>query len=243
MKPSIAVLIQVLTLSPLPWMLYVSELLCIVFVILCILIPAADPHFKNVSNYQVFTEGTDAVVQCPAFLGDPEGEMYWLHNNEVITDDNRFIPAAEHLTIQNALVDDSDSYQCVLYRNGVVGITNITVVVQEHSALAPRIVDPVNPIVVMYGQPLNLTCQPVEEKEKVLYTWTVDTPHEHDHFVNTTSRLYREPDDFLGGRYTCRVENQYGYDEQLFFVKILGESVLHLNHKLAYILDHQLVYQ
>ena len=211
-------------------MLYVSNLLCIVLLFDMVhLIPAADPHFKNVSTYQVFTEGTDAVVQCPAFLGDPEGEMLWYRNDEVITDD-RFIQAAGHLTIQNVRVGDSDSYQCVLYRNGTVRSRTITVVVQELSALAPRIVDPENSINVLCGQPLDLMCRLEDNKEDVhyTYTWTIDTPHERDHLVNTTSRLYREPDDFLGGRYTCRAENQYGYDEQLFFVKILGELLLHV---------------
>ena len=190
-------------------------------------------------------------MHCPAFLGDPAGQMYWFRNNQVISDGNRFIQSPEQLTIQNAHVKDSGIYQCALNQNGILVTTNITVVVKERSTLAPRIVEPKNPIEVTYGQPLDLMCQVVKEEENFCYTWTVDTSHERNHFVKTTPRLYREPNDFDGGRYLCKIENQYGYDEQLFFVKILaiGELLLlfRLNQKLSlatvtYAFDHQLAY-
>ena len=158
--------------------------------------------------------------------------MLWFHDNLAIHDaGNRFIQSPEQLTIQNATVNDSGSYLCVLYQNGIVDTTNITVVVHERSSLGPRIVDLENPIKVTYGQPLDLMCRLVKQKENVHYTWTVDTTHERDYLVNTTPRLYREPNDFVGGRYLCKAENQYGYDEQLFFVKILGELLLFVQVK------------
>ena len=52
----------------------------------------------------------------------------------------------------------------------------------------------------------------------------VDTSNEFGLFTNATPSFHRDADKFIGGRYTCRVENNYGYDEQIFFVTILGKS-------------------
>ena len=175
------------------------------------------------SEYQVFTEGTDAVVECPAFLGDPPGEMYWFRNDNFVGGD-RFIPENGKLTIQNVRLEDAGIYKCSLYRNGVQGETDITVAVQRQNELAPVIAEPQIPILVEYDQPLDLMCQLVAPQSNVQYSWTIDTNFEQNHFANTTPHIHKEPDDFLGGRYTCRAENQYGFDEKVFFVKILGES-------------------
>ena len=176
------------------------------------------------SEHQVLTEGTDAVVECPAFLGDPPGEMFWFRNNQFINDD-RFIGEDGHLTIQNVRPEDADTYRCSLYRNGVHGFRDITVTVQAQDVLAPDIVEHQNPIQVVYGEPLDLICELEEAKNDVQYSWTIDTDFEQNHLVNTTQQLYKDPYEFLSGRYTCRAENQYGYDEELFFVKILGKPI------------------
>lgn len=184
-------------------------------------IPAAPPHFENVSEHQVFTAGSDAVVACPAFLGDPEGEMIWLRDDRII-DDDRFTEDVERLTIQNARIEDSGTYSCSLKRNGIQGTKTINVVVRPRDDLAPRISEPQNPIRVMYREPLDLTCE-LERGENVEYSWTIETDFEENHLNNTTPHLYRDAERFLGGRYTCRAENEYGYDEQLFFVRLLGK--------------------
>ena len=183
-----------------------------------------DPHFLNVSENQEFIEETDAVVECPAFFGDPPGNMIWTRDNALITND-RFTLEDGRMRIQNIQENDEGVYRCSINRLGIVDSRYITVNVLERSELAPRIVEPMSTIEVVYGEPLDLTCQLEVQRDDVHYTWTVDTDFEDNHFKNTTPTLHRDAYHFLGGRYTCKAENEYGYDEQVFYVRILGKSV------------------
>ena len=185
---------------------------------------AADPHFLNVSEYQEFIEETDAVVECPAFFGEPPGHMIWTHDDMVITDD-RFTLEDGRMRIQNIQESDEGIYKCSINRLGIVDQRYITVNVLEWSEFAPRIIEPSNPIEVMYRDPLDLTCQLEVQRDDVYYTWTVDTDYEDNHFMNTTPTLHRDPYQFLGGRYTCIAVNGYGYDEQVFYIRILGKLI------------------
>ena len=63
------------------------------------------------SERQEFIEGTDAVVECPVFLGDPPGSMIWSRDNMAIND-GRFILEDGRLTIQDIRAGDGDVYQC-----------------------------------------------------------------------------------------------------------------------------------
>ena len=118
-------------------------------------ISAADPHFKNVSEHQVLTEGTDAVVECPAFPGNPPGQMYWFRNNQFIND-GRFIHGKDgQLMIQDVRLEDAGTYRCSLYRNGINGSRDITVTVQPQSVLAPVTVELQFPRQVVNGEPLD----------------------------------------------------------------------------------------
>ena len=179
------------------------------------------------SERQEFIEGTDAVVECPVFLGDPPGSMIWSRDNMAINDD-RFIREDGRLTIQDIRAGDKDVYQCSINRHGIRGTKSITVVVRERNEFAPSIVEPMVPIEVMYGAPLDLTCQLEEPSDNVCYTWDIDTDYERDQVRNTTPTLYREPREFLGGRYTCTAENEYGHDSQVYFVRILGKLGIEL---------------
>ena len=179
------------------------------------------------SERQEFIEGTDAVVECPAFLGAPPGSMIWSRDNMAINDD-RFILEDGRLTIQDIRAEDEDVYQCSINRHGIRGTESITVVVRERNEFAPSIVEPMGPIEVMYGAPLDLTCQLEEPSDNVCYTWDIDTDYERDQVRNTTPTLYREPREFLGGRYTCTAENEYGHDSQVYFVRILGKLGIEL---------------
>ena len=184
-----------------------------------------DPHFLNVSENQEFIEGTDAVVECPAFFGDPPGNMIWTRDNALITND-RFTLEDGRMRIQNIQENDEGVYRCSINRLGIVDSRYITVNVLERSELAPRIVEPMNPIEVLYGDPLDLVCLLEVQRDDVLYTWTVNSANfEDSHTRNTTPTLHRDAYQFLGGRYTCKAENKYGYDEQVFYVRILGKSV------------------
>jgi hypothetical protein len=182
----------------------------------------------DVPENQEFIEDTDAVVECPAFFGEPRGRMVWLRDNVVI-DDDRFTTEDGQMRIQNIEENDGGVYRCSIHLLGIVDTRYITVNVLERDSSAPRIVEPSNPIQVMYGDPLDLTCQLKEQRDiddsDVQYTWTVDTVYEDNHFRNTTPAFHRDAYDFLGGRYTCRVVNEYGYDEQVFYVRILGKSI------------------
>jgi hypothetical protein len=193
-----------------------------------IIISAVEPHFLDVPENQEFIEDTDAVVECPAFFGEPRGTMVWLRDNLVINDDDRFTTEDGQMRIQNIEENDGGVYRCSISLLGIVDTKYITVNVLERDSLAPRIVEPSNPIQVMYGYPLDLTCQLEElrdiDNSDVQYTWTVDTDYEDNHFKNTTAAFHRDAYQFLRGRYTCKAENDYGYDEQVFHVRILGKS-------------------
>ena len=186
------------------------------------ILSAVDPHFLNVSEYQEFIEETDAVVECPAFFGDPQGNMVWTRDDVIVTGD-RFTGEDGRMRIQNIQESDGGVYRCSIRLLGIVDSRDVTVNVLERDSLAPRIVEPSNPIEVVYGNPLDILCQLEEQRNDVHYTWTVDTDYEDNHFKNTTPSLHRDAHNFLGGRYTCKAENIYGYDEQVFHVRILGK--------------------
>ena len=149
--------------------------------------------------------------------------MVWTRDNGRILNE-RFIPEDGRLTILNIQNSDNAIYRCSLDRLGIVDSRLITVTVLERSELAPRIVEPRNPIEVMYRDSLDLYCQVEIPKDNFCYTWTVDTLSELSLLTNTTPSLHRNAGKFVGGRYTCRVENDFGYDEQIFFVRLLGKD-------------------
>ena len=184
---------------------------------------AVSPGFLNVQEHQTFAEGTDAVVLCPAFLGEnPQGEMYWFRDNRFINND-RFSPSNGKLTIQNIRNEDSGSdYKCTISHDGVNLNQAITVEVLPQHKFAPRINDSQRRIEVVYGEPLNLPCLLEEPKDNVVYSWTINTILEHDVLVTSHGQLQKDADKFLGGIYTCRAVNQYGFDIVDFSVKIQG---------------------
>ena len=136
------------------------------------------------SERQEFIEGTDAVVECPAFLGAPPGSMIWSRDNMAINDD-RFILEDGRLTIQDIRAGDGDVYQCSINRHGIRGTKSITVVVRERNEVVPNIVEPMGPIEVMYGAPLDLTCQLEEPRDNVRYPAVRN--NEDDHSTTTLS--------------------------------------------------------
>jgi hypothetical protein len=137
---------------------------------------AVEPHFlPDVPENQEFIEETDAVVECPAFFGEPRGTMVWLRDNAVIDNDDRFIPEDGHLTILNIREGDEGDYRCAIRLLGIVDSRYITVNVLERDSLAPRIIQPMNPIQVAYNDSLDLHCQLAVRRDDVYYTWTVDT--------------------------------------------------------------------
>ena len=85
-----------------------------------------DPHFLSVDKYQEFIEETDAVVECPAFFGDPPGHMIWTRDNMVITD-GRFILEDGRMRIQNIQESDEGIYRCSINRLVIVDSTFINV--------------------------------------------------------------------------------------------------------------------
>ena len=192
-------------------------------------------YFLNVSEYQEFIQQTDAIVECPAFLGEPRGTMVWLHDNVLITGGDRFIPEDGRLTILDIGDSDEGVYRCSLRRLAIVDSRYITVNVLERHSLAPRIIEP-NPIEIVYGDPLDILCELEEHRDDmhVHYTWTVDTGYEDNRLKNTTPAFHRDAYNFLGGRYTCKAENIYGYDEQVFHVRILGKSAQAISNSVHY---------
>ena len=189
---------------------------------------AVEPHFLDVPENQEFIEETDAVIECPAFFGDPPGNMVWTRNDmnvHVGIVDERFIPEDGRLTILNISNGDDGVYRCAINRLGIADLRFITVNIVERDSLAPRIVEPLNPIEVVYWDSLDLNCLLEVQRDDVYYTWTVDTSNEFEFFTNAIPSFHRDANKFIGGRYTCRVENNYGYDEQTFFVTILGKII------------------
>ena len=176
----------------------------------------------TVSENQEFIEGMDAVVKCPAFFGDPPGNMIWTRDNALITN-NRFTPEDGQMRIQNIQETDEATYRCSINRLGIVGSRFITVHVLERDELAPVIFEPVNPIEVLYGDPLDLLCQLKVQRDDIhyIYMWT---DVEDNLFRSTTPSFHRDAYSFVEGRYSCRAENEHGYDQQFFFVKILGKT-------------------
>ena len=188
-----------------------------------ILISAADEAtFLNVERHQKFVEDTDAVVKCPAHFGS-NSRISWFRDDEIIKETKRFAPENEYLRIQNISTNDGGNYECRLRRNSQsIDKMTIQVEVLPQSKFAPKINDTIRRFEVMHGNPLTLPCKLVKSQENVTYSWTIDTEFEHDILKNTHAVLYRDPTKFVSGRYTCRAENQYGYDETDFIVRING---------------------
>lgn len=187
-----------------------------------------DPYFENVSENQAFVEGTDAIVECPAHLGEPRGEMIWFKDNAYIRDDSQFYPENGQLIIQNISMDDAGLYCCrLIIFASIIDTRCIQVVVREQANFAPEIVEPANPILARYEDPLELSCElAIPGQENITYSWSVHTDFEQTHTTRTqNATFFREAKRFLSGDYTCRAENKYGYDRKVNFVEVLGESV------------------
>lgn len=148
--------------------------------------------------------------------------MIWTRDNINISDE-RFTAENGRLIIDNVHMEDDGNYQCSIFRNGIQGTKTIRVEVVPRSEFAPMIDDSTRSIEVMYGDPLNLPCPLNEPRDDVVYSWTINTEFEHNHIMNTRATLHRGADQFLGGSYTCRAENEYGYDVANFIVKITGK--------------------
>ena len=199
---------------------------------LCFIHFADRPFFRDVQGIQIFAENTDAVVKCPAYFGSSTS-MYWYVINEngtqtLIQNGTKFTPENERLIIHDISQGESGStYQCVLYNSNpyVYDTRDIRVEVRPQSEYVPKIVDERRRITVSYDQALDLPCQLEEPREGVQYSWTIHTEFEHDHLVNHGANLQRGKGQFLGGIYTCRAENQFGYDIADFAVKITGKQI------------------
>jgi hypothetical protein len=178
-----------------------------------------------VEENQTFAEGTDAVVKCPAHFGsDPRVRMSWFRNDRIILEQEQFVPENKRLTIQDISIEDRGNYECHLRRGAQsIGKMIIRVEVLPQSKFAPKIIDTIRRFEVMYGKPLTLPCKLVKRQENVTYSWTIDTEFEQDILKNTRAVLYRDAGKFVSGKYTCRAENQYGYDETDFIVRINGK--------------------
>lgn len=185
----------------------------------------AEPGFLTVQTHQRFVEGTDVVVECPAIFGNPPASMYWSRDNRPIQNSTRFSAENGRLRIQNIHMEDMrDNYVCDLQLNdGNAYSKTIKVEVVPRNELAPRINDVNRRTEVAYGDPLDLPCILEEQKDDVTFSWTINTEFEHDHQVNTRANLHRQAHEFLGGIYTCRAENEYGFDVVNFVVKVVGK--------------------
>ena len=153
--------------------------------------------------------------------------MLWTKGYGAIND-SRFTAERGQLRIQNIASEDSGSYECFL-SDGSPSITHdriqvITVKVVPRSEYAPKINDSIRRIEMTYGDDLYLPCELEELKENVTYSWTINTDFERDHLIDTRASLHRRSEEFLGGIYTCRVENNYGSDVVDFVVKIVGKK-------------------
>ena len=107
-------------------------------------------HFLNTSEYQLFFEESDAVVECPAFFGDLQGaRVICTRDNAMVVTDDRFT-----LSIQNIQQNDSTNavYRCsITTRSHESPFITVTVLV------APRIVEPSKTIVqVTYNHYKNI---------------------------------------------------------------------------------------
>ena len=178
-------------------------------------------------EHQRFVEGDDAVIKCPAIFG-ASTEMIWQKGLHQVTAEGRFTPEKGQLKIERITMEDKDDYICFLIdtNSGDTFKKEITVDVLPRSEFAPSINDSQRRIEVVYGEPLNLPCLLEEPKENVTYSWTMNTEFERDHLINTRANLYRSSSEFLGGIYTCKAENEFGYDVVDFIVKIVGKSLI-----------------
>ena len=177
--------------------------------------------FLNVKRHQKFAEGTDAVVRCPAhFRGN--SRMSWYRDGKS-RDRGRFAPENDYLRIQNININDGGNYECRL-RSGSNTIDKMIIQVEvlPQSKFTPKIDDTIRRFEVAHGEPLTLPCKLVKGQKNVTYSWTIDTEFEHDILKNTHAVFRRDATKFVSGKYTCRAENQYGYDETDFIVRING---------------------
>ena len=127
----------------------------------------------------------DAVVKCSAFFGDPPGCMIWTVGDLIIIGDH-FILGEGQMIIQNIQNIDGGVYRCSISLFGIVDSRFITVAVLERSDLAPKIVKPTSPIMVLSGGPLDLVCLLETQINNISYTWMVDSDFEDN---NTLQRV------------------------------------------------------
>ena len=81
---------------------------------------ADDPEFLDVPLEQSLISGTDAVVQCQAYLGHPAATLQWFKDNSpiAISPGSRFSVDSDGLHIQDVNMQDGGEYRCLLERQG-----------------------------------------------------------------------------------------------------------------------------
>ena len=94
----------------------------------------------------MFAEGSDAVVRCPAFLGDPpSASIVWTYeNNSRIPTNDKFTPQNQTLTIRDIRTEDTVlKFNCAVLRESdkvIVDEQDITVQVVPLSEYISKIV-------------------------------------------------------------------------------------------------------
>ena len=158
--------------------------------------------------------------------------MRWTVINDgretAIANDTRFTAENGQLTIHNIrLEENGTTYKCELINHSPFVYENKVIRIEVHpqSKYVPKIVDLRRRIIVMYDQALDLPCQLQEARDNVQYSWTIHTDFELDHLVNYGANFQRDRGRFLSGIYTCRAENQFGFDIANFAVKITGKLI------------------
>ena len=92
----------------------------------------------------MFAERTDAVVRCPAFLGDPKSAtMRWTYGNDSpLPTNNKFTPEDQMLTIRDIRTEDTLlNFKCSVINSDLEVFSKvITVEAVPQSEYVPKII-------------------------------------------------------------------------------------------------------
>lgn len=168
---------------------------------------------------QNFTQGEDAMIDCSSHSGD----ITWFRDGIRLTNSSNIEVTEISLLIRNTTTNDSGVYQC--YVQGLLR-KNITIYVFNNQA--PLIDKGMSNFTFQYEDPLNLNCEILSGDEPINFLWEITTGLEHS--VVSGQNLFRTPQYYVSGVYTCTASNEYGNDTFAINVQVNGEYYdKHLN--------------
>lgn len=181
-----------------------------------------DIKFEDCNEQQSLVLGTPGEIRCRA-VGDPIPEVSWAKDSQTVTTDSRYVVSSDKLSILGVVEDDQGTYtvEAFVPATGQNKYMNIEVTVQ----IPPKIVDLPEEMRVIENERYDIQCKATGFPRPKI-TWL--DPEGKDLSVipgfdvnsDDGTLIIEKVEHGHSGQYTCRAENDAGFDEKKMPLKV-----------------------